>query len=50
MNRLRNPIEALPDSLASLPQLDKLDLRWVNTLMDPEWLGALKDKGCLAYR
>ena len=26
MNRLRNPIEALPDSLASLPQLEKLDL------------------------
>ncbi len=40
----------LPNSIASLPKLEKLDLRWVDSLMDPEWLSVLEDRGCLVYR
>ncbi len=36
-----NPIELLPDALLSLPKLEKLDLRWVNTLSPPAWFNTL---------
>jgi hypothetical protein len=45
-----NPIETLPDSIAEMKGLEKLDLRWVNTLRAPAWLDALEDRGCLVCR
>ena len=44
-----NPIETLPDSFLNLPKLEKLDLRWVETLQRPAWLNALEERGCLVY-
>jgi hypothetical protein len=32
-----------------LPKLEKLDLRWVNTLTPPAWFDALEARGCLIY-
>ena len=40
---------ALPDELATLPRLEKLDLRWVTTLSPPHWLDDLEARGCLIY-
>ena len=45
-----NPLERLPASLAALPRLDKLDLRWTNPAVDPALIGALESRGCLVYR
>jgi hypothetical protein len=39
----------LPDTIAQLPRLDKLDLRWVN-LPSPEWIEKLEARGCAVYR
>ena len=33
-----------------LPRLEKLDLRWVNTLPRLEWMEQLEARGCLVYR
>jgi len=33
-----------------LPKLEKLDLRWVNSLPNLEWFEALEDRGCVVYR
>lgn len=47
-----NPLTTLPSALATLPRLDKLDLRWVTTLppdVEPT-LAALAARGCLVYR
>ena len=37
----RQPIEHLPATIAALPRLEKLDLRWVTTLVLPAWVGDL---------
>jgi hypothetical protein len=44
-----NPLAALPESIAELPALGKLDLR-VTTLTPPGWLDRLEAQGCLVYR
>jgi Leucine-rich repeat (LRR) protein len=43
-----NPIEMLPDSILEMPRLEKLDLRWVNTLRELPWLDALEDTAVLS--
>jgi hypothetical protein len=45
-----NPLTHLPAGIASLPRLDKLDLRWVETLGLPSWIDDLEARGCLVYR
>jgi hypothetical protein len=45
-----NRLVHLPVSIAALPRLDKLDLRWVDTLPSPEWFASLEERGCLIYR
>ena len=45
-----NPLTHLPASIADLPRLEKLDLRWVGTLEFPSWLANLEARGCLVYR
>jgi len=40
----------LPDTLAALPRLEKLDLRWVTTLPPLVWVGDLEARGCVVYR
>jgi hypothetical protein len=37
-------------ALATLPRLEKLDLRWVETLAPPPWLDDLEARGCRVYR
>ena len=43
-----NPLIA--DTLAALPRLKKLDLRWVTTLPPLIWVGDLEARGCVVYR
>jgi len=45
-----NPLTRLPDGLAELPRLEKLDLRWVETLELPVWVERLEEHGCAVYR
>lgn len=45
-----NPLASLPESIAELPALDKLDLRWVPTLPLPAWVPRLEARGVLVYR
>jgi hypothetical protein len=45
-----NPLTYLPASIATLPRLEKLDLRWVDTLAAPERLASLEERGCAVYR
>jgi len=45
-----NPLKTLPASIATLPRLEKLDLRWVETLELPAWISDLEARGCLVYR
>jgi hypothetical protein len=33
-----------------LPRLEKLDLRWVETLELPTWIAKLEERGCAVYR
>ena len=40
---------SLPPSLATLPRLDKIDLRWVTTLTPPAWFAELEARGCAIY-
>jgi hypothetical protein len=40
----------LPETIATLPRLHKLDLRWVTTLTPPAWFDGLEARGCLVYR
>ena len=40
----------VPASLAALPRLEKLDLRWVTTLVLPAWVADLEAGGCAVYR
>jgi hypothetical protein len=42
-------MRSLPASLAELPHLDKLDLRWNQGLNAP-WLSALERRGCVVWR
>ena len=44
-----NPLTSLPNAMATLPRLEKLDLRWVNTLAAPAWIAELEARGCLVY-
>lgn len=44
-----NPLEELPDAIATLPRLEKLDLRWVKTLQPPAWIDRLEARGCVVY-
>jgi hypothetical protein len=44
-----NPLTHLPTSLAALPRLDKIDLRWVTTLTPPPWFDELEARGCAIY-
>jgi hypothetical protein len=45
-----NPLTRLPATIAALPRLEKLDLRWVSTLPAPEWIVNLEERGCVVYR
>jgi len=45
-----NPLTSLPDAIAGLPRLEKLDLRWVNSLELPSWIEDLEAHGCVVYR
>jgi hypothetical protein len=45
-----NPLAQLPAAIASLPRLEKLDLRWVTTLAPAEWFADLEARGCVVYR
>jgi hypothetical protein len=44
-----NALTHLPEGIAGLPRLDKLDLRWVPSLAPPPWLDVLEARGCLVY-
>ncbi len=39
----------LPEALAHLPSLEKLDLRWNRLTTLPAAFGRLKKRGCLIY-
>jgi hypothetical protein len=39
-------LSALPDSMASMHNLRKLDLRWTKLAFPPAWLQDLESKGC----
>jgi hypothetical protein len=41
---------SLPVEIAELAKLEKLDLRWVDSLRSPEWFRALEERGCVIYR
>jgi hypothetical protein len=46
-----NPISGLPERIAALPRLEKLDLRWVTTLeLETDWVAAMQSRGCMVYR
>ena len=45
-----NPLAYLPEAIAGLPRLEKLDLRWVEKLIAPPWFPDLEARGCLVYR
>jgi Leucine-rich repeat (LRR) protein len=44
-----NRLSALPESLAELHRLEKLDLRWNQFQTVPFWIDTLKDRGCIVY-
>jgi hypothetical protein len=44
-----NPLTELPSTIATLPRLEKLDLRWVTTLELPVWIADLEARGCSVY-
>jgi hypothetical protein len=41
-----NPLTSLPQALADLPKLQKLDLGWITTLRFPAWIDDLEARGC----
>jgi hypothetical protein len=41
-----NRFDRLPDSLAGLPKLHKLDLRWNKLSVVPDWVDDLERRGC----
>jgi hypothetical protein len=41
-----NDLRELPDALAELVALEKLDLRWNPLPRPPCWVGALEARGC----
>jgi hypothetical protein len=43
------PLAHLPGSIATLPRLEKLDLRWVDRLAPPERIANLEERGCAVY-
>jgi hypothetical protein len=45
-----NPIVSLPVEIVELTKLEKLDLRWVDSLRSPEWFRSLEERGCVIYR
>ena len=45
-----NPMKSLPETLLSMPKLEKLDLRWISTLEASPWLNELEQKGCSVYK
>lgn len=46
-----NRITWLPDlGPDAFPVLEKLDLRWLDLPVVPEWVHALERRGCLVYR
>ncbi|WP_414930951.1 hypothetical protein [Streptomyces sp. Je 1-369] len=42
-----NPLAALPDWLAELPALEKLDLRWTDAPVGRNLLDGLESRGCV---
>ena len=45
-----NPLTDLPDGIAALPNLEKLDLRWNHQLVrQPSWEKTLEARGCVVY-
>jgi hypothetical protein len=42
-------LTSLPRSLADLPALDRLDLRWNRIVPRPDWLRALETRGCTVW-
>ena len=45
-----NPLTSLPATIADLPKLEKLDLRWVSSMKFPSWIDDLEARGCVVYR
>ena len=45
-----NPLTELPEALRALPRIEKLDLRWITTLILPAWSADLEARGCMIYR
>ena len=35
--------------MASLGNLEKLDLRWNMSLAEPQWIRKLEERGCIVY-
>jgi Leucine-rich repeat (LRR) protein len=44
------PPTNLPESIAGLPSLQKLDLRLVESLDLTPWINAIEERGCAVYR
>jgi hypothetical protein len=44
-----NKLTTLPDSLAQLTHLEKLDLRWNKLSHEPAWLPQLSQHGCTVF-
>ena len=45
-----NPLTSVPQALADLPKLEKLDLGWISNLQLPVWINDLEARGCAVYR
>jgi hypothetical protein len=50
MDLRANAFTSLPESLADLPSLQKLDLRWTSMAETPAWLPRLEARGCVVLR
>jgi len=44
-----NLLTGLPETIATMPRLKKLDLRWITTLVLPKWTANLEARGCVVY-
>jgi hypothetical protein len=40
-------LRELPDGLADLPRLEKLDLCWTKLDRFPDWIERLRERGCV---
>ena len=45
-----NGLRSLPATIAELPRLKKLDLRWNREVGRPSWLEKMESRGCVIYQ